>query len=350
MMKVIAECSTRATLTMQGWREKLPNGALQVGTLCHHVVQRHLCGATPEDNLGTFDTEYEGYRTDWLFEEEHLSKYPQYSRYNIRTAMEQWLLRHPADNPFPPLKMLTEWVEIPFEVPLDAIEFEGDEYQVVFTGQLDALAEDNDDIVTVEVKTVGKIKDWWKMKFEGDAQNTGYQYAAEVTTGRRIVGTYLVAIETGKIPDSTRTCYTHTYNDIPHVEPGNTNYKTLHKATKGDITFHPAYFECGYLHANSEVFFITRNPELTVQWRKDVMSFAYKYLELQKYVGQGIIGATKTRTQGKFHDSCMFCPYRNWCIRSARNPEFAESMMAHNTEVRDVRVGILTEEQFHAKV
>jgi PD-(D/E)XK nuclease superfamily len=356
LMKVMAECSTQHVISRLKYMEKQPSGALQVGTMCHHVVQRHLQGMEPVTNEQLLLDEYDalvGAFGGWLFSEDHLSKEhpkgkPQYRRDNIRAYMVQWLLRHPQPQPFPTIHIPRDWVEINFEIPLDTMRYKGEDYTVVVSGQLDALGEEGDEIVTVETKTVGRLAGWWESKFEGDSQNTTYQFAAEVTTGRQVLGTYINAIETAALPNSSRSCYSHTYADIPELGEDSRLGTGKHPEQYRQDYHHPQYRECGHLHANSKVFLVTRDPSITDQWRKDVMSFAKKFVDLEKFVKQGIVGATKTRTQGRFHEVCIFCNAREWCIRHARSPEFADMSLLRNTEVRDVRTGIFTEEEFAA--
>lgn len=343
MFRIIADCSTETALVSMRRRSLRPNGALQVGTLVHSLLARHLKGVDPTDSLHLFEVEYQdqvGLFGGWLFGEAHLTEKPQYAMRNLSRIAREWMARHPQPNPFQ-LHIPPEWVEISFELPLREFTVAGEKYLLVITGQLDALGEEGDDLYTVEHKThAGRIAGWWMDKFESDSQNTEYQWAAETTTGREVLGTYLNAIGTGTIPDSDRTCYTHTYADIPEVKE-RLNLKTRKER--------PLYSECGHLHAEMEVFLVTRNAALLEQWKDDAVELATRYVLLQRTIAKGIIGATETRTEGKFHDVCMFCDFRNWCIRSARNPQMAEQMMGKNEEVRDVRTGIFEEEEFYAE-
>ncbi len=344
MLGLVTRCSTKAVLTLLKYQSKKPNGALQVGTLFHHAVANYLSGMEAVSVESTFIEEYEAQRgafDAWLFMDEHLGEKPQYEIDNLRIILKEWLARHPDFTQFiPGLNIPREWVEINFELPLgEKFKIGKEWYLLVITGQLDALGEEGDELWTVETKTVSGIKPWWKLKFEGDSQNTEYSWAAEQTTGREVIGTYLNAISTAHVPDSTRTCYKHLYADLPQDhEPGNKHSKD-----------HPMYSECGFLHVETEVFPITREPNAVEQWKKDTIYWAKKFVELWAQAGKGIIGATKTRTTGKFNETCLFCDYREWCIRGARDPERAASMMGVNTEVRDVRVGIFEEEAFYAK-
>lgn len=329
------ECSTKAVLERLGYDTKRPNGALQVGTLFHHGVANFLGGMEAESVLTTFQDEYEGIRAlgGYVFSDEHLTDpiigKPQYALENIKKVMKEWIARHPMPEPFPGLVIPRNLVEVSFALPLDEIKVGKETYLVIIEGQLDAAGEEGDRLWTVETKTVGAIQPWWKLKFESDSQNTEYQWAAEVTTGKEVLGTYLNAIETRMVPNSERTCYKHTYADIPEVEPSNPRSKD-----------HPTYSECGYLHIGLEVFTVNRTEGLIEQWKKDAIAATKKFIELDKFVRQGIIGATKTRTQGKFNESCIFCNFREWCIRRARDVDYAEMAMSHRHETRDVTVGI----------
>lgn len=347
MMKLVSECSTEATLTAMGKAELKTNGAKEVGTILHTAVAEWLKGMSVHDVLGGMQQDYEWYQrhSEWLFSEEHVGldstdpdAKPQYALSNLTAIMGAWLTRHPQPQPLSNLVVPPEWVEVSFEYPLDEFKVGNEKYLLVISGQLDAIGEEGDELFTVETKTTGRIAPWWERKFEGDSQNTEYQWAAEETTGREVMGSYINAIETASLPTSDKTCYKHTYADLGDVERRNLHSKE-----------HPMYSECSVLHAGGKVFMVTRDPQLVVQWKKDAIALAKKYVELQKFVSQGIKGATLTRTQGKFNEACIFCSFRQWCLHAHRDTRFAESMMGENREHREVRVGIFSEEEFNAK-
>lgn len=348
MCGVVAECSTETVLTVQGYDSPHPNGALQVGTLFHKAVERRVNGADDNEVIESLQVEYDEFRSqsNWLFSEEHVSEgsphadaMPQYGLPNLTCIMAQWLTRHPATQPFDTLHCLPEWAEISFALPLDEVKVDGEKYLVIVTGQLDQLAEEGDELWVVDTKTTGKIKGWWKRKFVSSTQLKIYRWAAEQTTGREVQGCYINAIETATVPHSTRTCYTHTYDDMP----------LTHQRQNPKKSNHTLFCECGPLfHAGMEFFSVHANTAIDQQWQRDVLWAAKRFAELDKFARRGIVGATKTRTQGTFVDACIFCNYRQWCQESARDLRFAESQLSKRLETREVKVGIYESEEAFA--
>jgi len=347
LLKTIAACSTQAVATALRYGEVHPSGALEAGTLLHAVVARHLCGVEVGENLGTLASEWADLRQlgGWLFSDDHVGvdsphpdRKPQYRLDNLTAIATAWLAKHPQPDPFPNLAVPPEWVEIAFQLPLERIEVNGESYLVVIVGQIDAVGEEGNcnDLWTVETKTTGSIVGWWELKFRSDTQNTTYQWAAEETLGREVIGTFVNAIETKDLPTSERTCAIHTYDQLPPD----------HIRLNQRSTTRPLYSECGLLlHPVSKFFALHRDPQLVVDWKKDALALATKFVELDKFVRRGIVGATKTRTEGRFIDACTFCPIEGWCIGAARKLSFIEYKLARRPERPNVKVGIFNSEE-----
>src|SRR5215469_11183693 len=344
MLTQVAECSTEATLSRLGYAETRPNGAAEVGTLIHGAVADHVNGVNLTDVIEELQTDYLTAQSssDWLFSETHVGfdsthpdAKPQYNVANIVPIVRQWVLKHPQPEPFAGLVVPPEWVEVSFELPLDKLIIGGDEYLLVLTGQLDFIAREGDDLWVIDTKTTGGMQPWWMKKFESSTQLQTYQWAAEETTGYEVMGSYINAIETKLLPTSNKTCYKHWYSDLGDEAP------RRNPRSKD----HPMYQECRELHAESKVFKVEQNASRQSQWKRDVLSQARKFVELTKFVERGIKGATQTRTNGTFTDACIFCSYRDWCIRAGRDLRFADSLLGRNTQHRNVRVGVWNSEE-----
>lgn len=319
-LKTVSKCSTQAVLYAEG---KSGVGVLAepllVGSMFHEAIAGYFkSDGETETVVRDFRAAYHSAEQQGNFSPELLQDKPRFGLQNLEKLLGEWFNRHPLPDGLPISIYDKSLVEVPFEIEVGEIGVKGEIVPVRVIGYLDLLGEEGDDLWNWENKTTAWITKEWKSGFFSDPQITAYKVAAERLTGRRVLGTYINAVEISLLPNSpTLQCRAKT----PHV---GADGKKLH------------YSECGPLHANMVVFPVTQNEALEAQWQKDVLFFAKRYFDvLTKFVPMGIVGATRTRTQGKFTGACTFCDFNRWCINAGRDVDFAESMLTEHVGRED---------------
>lgn len=307
-------CSTLALVQYGlGYRSREEAAYLQAGTAGHAAMEAFFTGQGVDAAMDAFRAEYEEYAAANVINPEDRLTFE-----NTSTILQRWLDTHRLDdNGW--LSLLNAdgvWVAtgIRFRPELVEIGFAyvlSDEGDIVFTGRMDAIVENaQGEWYTWENKFPGRIDAQWLREFQFGSQLSGYEWAAQQHTARRVVGGYLNAVEFSKLPGSTRRCQAHGTQ----------------------------YAECGPLHAKYELATTQRTPAQLTEWKKTALHLARRYRDLLLKYGvwrDGVLLAepaedalaqiAKVRTQGTFlYRMCGNCGLRDWC-HAGRDPKRAAS-------------------------
>lgn len=217
----------------------------------------------------------------------------------LREILQIWYTNHPiARLPFRPR---AEWVEIGFAYPLT------DAGDLVFCGRLDAIVEEPDSVAEVRIldnKFTGALDNNFVRNFQMDSQFSGYLWAAQRTLGRKVLGGYVNAISTARLPsDPERKCNTHKV----------------------------AFAECRTLpdHAKSQIFYVDRTPDKLESWRQTAVQLGRKFQVLKRAFADREL-LPLAQQQGQFiYKACSWCEAHDFCV-SGRPTQFLDSLFQYS--------------------
>lgn len=170
--------------------------------------------------------------------------------------------------------------------------------QVIFQGRLDNAPQGRDGRWYVgDIKTTYQIRASWLKGFELASQFTGYGWLMQQTLGQPIAGAFVLAIELGLLPGSTKKCATHK---MP-------------------------YNECAMAHAKFAIVHTRREPWQYVEWQKNALDLARRYVQIQQQVPT-LAQIDNVRMEGTWIDACATCDLWAWC-KSGRTEEMAEALL-----------------------
>jgi len=286
----VANCDLQAVLEhVHGYRGAEEGAPAKAGKSAHVSLAGFFSsGGDVELALSEFDKEYR------LWSEENVAFGDRLHWSNVRTILEEYYRAHPLERfPFKPIEGSEEKGLIyPLENGIDyygLIDLAGHEKSVGGT-------------YVVDHKTTGKITDWWAKKFRIGSQLSGYMWLLAQLRKELVVGSYVNAIEVGKLPEpSTKKCRTH-------------------KVT---------YDECWRMHAKWELYVVIRTPEMLEKWKSDAIQLARRFGALERAFGHAIELLPFVPQTGVFNNSCTFCQFRDFCA-AERRPELVESMLVHD--------------------
>jgi PD-(D/E)XK nuclease superfamily len=199
----------------------------------------------------------------------------------VYAVMRQWFMEYSGKFPF---KLVGDVVERPVVASLGTLK---DERPLVMAARLDARVRKfaSGGRFNLDHKTTRKVTDWWKDKQKVSSQFSGQLWIAE-HQGERLEGVVLNVIEIPEKHKSDAVC-------------------KLHKVS---------YQECSIRHAGWDFVIITPHRNEVVQWERAARHLAERYMRLKrKAEREGWDGIPSVRMQGRFNESCIFCPLRQWC-------------------------------------
>lgn len=216
----------------------------------------------------------------------------------LREILQIWYANHPVGKlPFVPR---AEWVEIGFAYPLD------DAGELIFCGRLDAIVQEPDSVAEVRIldnKFTGFLDSTFVRNFQMDSQFSGYLWAAQQTLGRKVLGGYVNAISTARLPsDPARKCREHGVS----------------------------FAECRTLHAKSQIFYVDRTPDKLESWRQTALQLAKKFRMLKRVYASDPSLISLAPQQGQFiYKACAWCEAHDFCV-SGRPTQFLDSLFQYS--------------------
>jgi hypothetical protein len=171
---------------------------------------------------------------------------------------------------------------------------------VIYQGRLDSVPQGRDGRWYVgDVKTTGQIKAEWLKGFELSSQFTGYAWLVRETVKKPVAGAFVLAIELGLLPGSTRKCATHK---LP-------------------------YAECSMAHAKFAIVHTLREPWMLEEWRKGALILAQRYAAIRRLV-PAVDAIQAVRQEGMWTDACARCELFPWC-KSGRTKDMADALLTY---------------------
>jgi hypothetical protein len=292
ILRTVAECSTKAAVLHLLHRTHQEERAeLRCGQAVHVALADWLAGADRDTMLAAFA----GHYADWS--RANVPDDHRLTHANVAAILAEWTRRYPKERL--PLTVAPSMVEVGFVVPLLARR--PGVPAVSFTGRLDAIGRDQlGDYWVLEHKTTGRITDYWRNRYRLDSQISGYVHAARLTTGQRVVGVMVNAIELKRLPFSDRKCKVHA---------------TL-------------YHECAPLHAEFEMLPLTRTDEQLARWQETARRLAARFLVLREQV-TGFGDIARLPMEGTFNYGCAWCSLKDYCA-AGRLPAHAATMLVED--------------------
>jgi hypothetical protein len=273
---------------------------------------------------GDVDAAIEGFRGNYLaWAQDRVSGDDRLAPTNIEKILRRWCWAHPLDGL--PFVVAPELVEVGAQAlltdeesclcghhervhtgdPLDACTAArctcGQMTIVIFQGRLDSVPQGRDGRWYVcDVKTTGSITSAWLKGFELASQMSGYCWLVQQTVQKPAVGAFIMAIELGLLPGSTRRCAAH---------------KT-------------PYAECSVAHVKYQLVYTAREPWQLLEWRRGALANARRYVEIQRLVST-IDDIDAVRAEGQWTGACSRCEMFPWC-KTGRNPDMARAILVES--------------------
>lgn len=277
-LKAEGRCSTEVMLRYAyHYTTAEERATLRAGTAFHKLAEVHFRGGSPEEALAAFDEEYR----DWA-----LANVPVFDRLaydNLIRIVSRWIEVHPLSAL--PFTIQPDLVEIGFAFPLT------DDGDIVLCGRLDGLPTYQDDLYVLENKTTGKVNSDWLDGFSLDSQLTGYIWAAQQHTGRKVPGAFLNAVQFDKLPGG--------------ITPTG---KSPQRCKEHGVL----QSECGGLHATFRLVLVERTPEAIAEWKKTAIHLARRFRD-RLTTHPTLEALHRLRMQGTFNGSCRWCGFKPFC-------------------------------------
>jgi hypothetical protein len=266
----VAVCDARAiarhVLKLRGTEEKV---AADVGNCYHPALEQHFRGADKASVVGTLEREHRK-----LFPNQIQPDDDKYTLENCRKIMGRYCDVRPIDR-FP-------FVAIEFEKTVGWPLAEG----IIFYAKRDLLVQDKQSgmLAPLDHKTTGNITDWWSRKYRMCSQMSGYVWLTQQMTGQLGGECYVNAIETKRVPDSSKKCPSHK---VP-------------------------YSECGVEHVKFELFIYSRELQMLEAWKRDAIILAKRF-DMLRTAFPSVEYLPFANRNGAFNDGCTFCEFKKWC-------------------------------------
>lgn len=242
-----AVCQTHASLRYGlGWDLPGVRVKMNVGTAIHAGMDVFFAGGAPADVLAAFEVAYTRMGIGQAIaemDEKQQKGFQAYTLANLRQIVSEYCRR----NALLPFEVEPSTIEQGFVVLLDP------EFNIWYSGTPDvgqAYMRGSRSLYVVDTKSTGSyLTAEYKRGYRTASQVTGYLWGLRETTGLPYVGAFINAINIKKIPDSNRRCSDHGVQ----------------------------YAECGLMHAEMELFPVSRTPQQIEAWRVNAMQLARRY-------------------------------------------------------------------------
>lgn len=288
-------CDTKA-LVRHGYGYTVESEApkLKAGKAAHAAVEHILKGGDAAGALAVWKHEYAIWAHETLAPDSNLSAQ------HTTEIMEAYL------NDFTPatlpLKVIPEFVEVGFQVPLTADVLPDGSPEFVFYGRYDLYGESRHtpgQWWVLDHKFTGRVDRDYMADYSLDSQLSGYVWAARQTLGRAVVGAYVQAVQLFyPLPQSDNKCRVHG----------------------------TSYTECRTLHVKTACQSYRQSDVQLADWHRTAVALAKRYRSLlQQY--PTLADAQKIPQQGKFRRACRYCHFKDWC--ESGRPEWANAILKH---------------------
>ena len=242
-----AVCQTHASLRYGlGYDAPGVRVKMNVGTAIHAGMDVFFAGGSVPDVLAAFEKAYTAMgigQAIAAMDEKQQKGLQAYTLANLKVIVGEYCTR----NAMLPFEVDTTTIEQGFAVLLDR------EFNIWYTGTPDVgkvVMRGSGSVYTVDTKSTGSyLTAEYKRGYRTASQVTGYLWGLREVTGLPYVGAFINAINIKKIPDSNRRCIDHGVQ----------------------------YSECGLMHAEMELFPVTRTPQQIEAWRVNAIALARRY-------------------------------------------------------------------------
>ena len=242
-----AVCQTHASLRYGlGYDAPGVRVKMNVGTAVHAGMDVFFAGGAPAAVLAAFEAAYTAMgigQAIAAMDEKQQKSYQAYTLENLRVIMGEYCVR----NAHLPFEVDVSTIEQGFMVLLDP------EFNIWYTGTPDvgkAVMRGSGSLYVVDTKSTGSyITAEYKRGYRTASQVTGYLWGLREVTGLPYLGAFINAINIKKIPNSNRRCSDHGVQ----------------------------YSECGLMHAEMELFPVSRTPQQIEAWRANAIQLARRY-------------------------------------------------------------------------
>ena len=242
-----AVCQTHASLRYGlGYDAPGVRVKMNVGTAIHAGMDVFFAGGSVPDVLAAFEKAYTAMgigQAIAAMDEKQQKGLQAYTLANLKVIVGEYCTR----NAMLPFEVDTTTIEQGFAVLLDR------EFNIWYTGTPDVgkvVMRGSGSVYTVDTKSTGSyLTAEYKRGYRTASQVTGYLWGLREVTGLPYVGAFINAINIKKIPDSNRRCSDHGVQ----------------------------YSECGLMHAEMELFPVTRTPQQIDAWRVNAIALARRY-------------------------------------------------------------------------
>ena len=242
-----AVCQTHASLRYGlGYDAPGVRVKMNVGTAIHAGMDVFFAGGSVPDVLAAFEKAYTAMgigQAIAAMDEKQQKGLQAYTLANLKVIVGEYCTR----NAMLPFDVDTTTIEQGFAVLLDR------EFNIWYTGTPDVgkvVMRGSGSVYTVDTKSTGSyLTAEYKRGYRTASQVTGYLWGLREVTGLPYVGAFINAINIKKIPDSNRRCSDHGVQ----------------------------YSECGLMHAEMELFPVTRTPQQIEAWRVNAIALARRY-------------------------------------------------------------------------
>lgn len=287
ILEAVARCSREAVIKyIWHFDSKEASAPRDVGSAVHAALSSHFAGLDKGRVLRVLVDAYNTY-----VDPASISSV-KYTLANIENIVARWIDVNAVEKlPFDILSNEKTAV-VPFNTTRNQY----------FAMKRDLLirAHDNGMLSPLDHKTTGSINSpYWLRQFRLNSQFTGYVWATGIETNEIVDRIWINAIETSKLPDSSRKkCKTH------------------------GVT----YAECAHLHARFKFFTAYRSAFTIAAWKTQTQRLFDIFTALHAYNDFSMLAIIPA--EGVFRNACRFCDLRDFCAADCTRDAF-ESLLTH---------------------
>lgn len=277
ILSTFASCETQAMMRYGYFLqpESDINAPMTAGIAVHKALECHYLGGTVDEALSALWESYYAFASEYIPAKDRLA----YN--NVVEIVRSWIWHHPLHKL--PYKVLPEYVEMPFCLPLV------EDGSIMYVGAIDnaGTRTDGAGLYLIDTKSTGRIDTSFKLQFYLSTQMSGYMWALEELLGRMPTALYINVVDMRSVPNSNRKCYTH---------------KTPHS-------------DCGYLHMQHQLLGpYYRTTHAIKTWKKNAIRLAQQWKALLDRNLEDPAMIARVPQSGMFrYQVCSRCSYQDFC-------------------------------------
>jgi hypothetical protein len=293
ILSTVAKCDTYAYVRYAcGLNTREESLALGAGSSIHLGLQAWLEGKGKDQAIEVMAEDYERRVERYLrlIERGQLGKDDRrfapewveavFAQYLQRWTEKQW-----------PFKVVKATAEKPISAPWPGAVHGRN---IIYSAKLDCIVRkwESGGKWLMDHKSTRKASDWWIDKEKVSSQFSGQLWLArEKQIVQQAEGVVLNVVELPEPHISEKVC-------------------PVHKVS---------YQKCSVRHAGGQFVFVTRHEAEMEAWKYSAARLIKRYASLVRWADEaGIEGIKEVQMQGRFNQSCVFCPQKEWC-RLGRN-------------------------------